>query len=294
MPHRRPTALARLGLLLAAGVLVQGCDMLPSPGTPLRDAELAEGPVLLLRDGHYYLRYRRALPTNGPALALLLVAKKTPDAGYYYFSVAVSHTEWGNRFERPLAYDGLEDLARAGHIYWLDPDGTRHAVPVEPDGGTTPPAAPAASGGAEPGVAPGASEIAWARLTQVLPGTWTTASKNGPFTVTYKLISGGHALLEQWGSGGAHETATVFHRDHADVLLTHYCAQGNQPRLRAVTASNDTVTFRFVDVTNRAPDQAMLIERTLHFPPDAFDDTEVYRTPDGQDERTTYHFERMK
>ena len=138
-----------------------------------------------------------------------------------------------------------------------------------------------------PSVAPGA----WDRLTHALLGTWTMATKSGaPFIVSYKLISNGSALVEDWGVGSSHETESVFHPDHVDIVLTHYCAQGNQPRLRAVRATGDTFVFRVVDVTNRASDQAMLVERTLRFSPGAFEDTEVYRQPDGKDEVTTYRF----
>jgi hypothetical protein len=100
------------------------------------------------------------------------------------------------------------------------------------------------------------------------------------------------ALVETWGVGSGRETMTVFHPDHADLVLTHYCAQGNQPRLRAVTASADTVVFRFADATNLSPGQAVLVERTLRFSPDAFDDTEVYKGADGAPESSTYHFTR--
>jgi hypothetical protein len=117
-------------------------------------------------------------------------------------------------------------------------------------------------------------------------------TKSGSFVVRYKLISGDTALVEEWGPGTPHETETVFYPDHADLLLTHYCAQGNQPRLRVATASSDAVVFRFVDVTNKAADQSMLVERTLRFAGDTFDDTEIYRGPDGKDETTTYHFTR--
>jgi hypothetical protein len=116
--------------------------------------------------------------------------------------------------------------------------------------------------------------------------------KKGPFTVNYKLISGESVLVETWGVGSGRETMTVFHADHEDLLLTHYCAQGNQPRLRAAMASMNTVVFHFADVTNLVPGQAVLIERTLRFGSDAFDDTEVYKGADGMPESTTYHFTR--
>jgi hypothetical protein len=160
-----------------------------------------------------------------------------------------------------------------------------------------PPPAPApiaAPAEAKPSASPGTGAAAWALLRRALPGAWTMPGKKGPFTVAYKLISSDSALVESWGVGSGHETMTVFHPDHDDLVLTHYCAQGNQPRLRAVTASPDTVVFRFSDVTNLGPGQAMLVERTLHVAGDAFDVTEVYKQPDGSPESTTYHFARAQ
>ena len=118
-------------------------------------------------------------------------------------------------------------------------------------------------------------------------------AKSGAFVVSYKLISGDSALVEEWGRGTSHETETVFHPDHAELLLTHYCAQGNQPRLRVAELTHDTVVFRFVDVTNRLPDQSLLVERRLRFAGDDLEDTETYRAPDGKNETTTSRFTRV-
>ena len=151
------------------------------------------------------------------------------------------------------------------------------------------------SGAAASPAAPanGLGPVAWERLKQSLPGSWSMPGKSGAFLVSYKLISGQSALVEQWGVGSKSETETVFAPDHAELLLTHYCAQGNQPRLRVTEVSPETIVFRFVDVTNRMPDQDMLVERTLRIAGDSFDDTEVYRTADGRDASTTYHFTRV-
>ena len=133
--------------------------------------------------------------------------------------------------------------------------------------------------------------MAWGRLKHALTGRWSARTRSGTeLRVAYKLISNETALVEEWGIGSTHETETVFYPDHRDLFLTHFCAQGNQPRLRAVRASQDEIEFRFVDVTNRSPDQAMLVERRLGFAGDALEDTEIYRQVDGSDEATSYRF----
>src|SRR5207253_3252214 len=97
------------------------------------DARFAEGPVIIQRGEHFYLRYRRSLEDGRYPLLSVLYVKKTKVAGYYFFSVPISHVEWGSLVERPLAYDELEGFARHGQVYWLDPDGTKHPIPVKPD-----------------------------------------------------------------------------------------------------------------------------------------------------------------
>jgi len=111
-----------------------GCRTNPSIGYGYDTAGFVEPPVVIERDGHYYLRYRRGLD-NGrftPANPVLRATRRN-DGGYYYFSVPISHMEWGNRVERPLALDGLEDFARARRIYWLDSDGRKHPLPIRPE-----------------------------------------------------------------------------------------------------------------------------------------------------------------
>jgi len=107
-----------------------GCRSVPSPGLSLKDANMAEGPVLIQRGDHFYLRYRRNIDPQGQNLLSPLVSKRKGDAVYYYFTIPTTSTEWGNLVERPLAFDGYEDFARQGQVYWLDPDGATHLVPV--------------------------------------------------------------------------------------------------------------------------------------------------------------------
>ncbi len=124
----------RLSILLLtfALAITAGCQSFEEPGLSFAAARFAEPPDIVQRGDHYYLRYRRALEDGHYPLLSVVYAKKTDDAGYYFFSVPISHVEWGCLVERPLAFDGFEDFARRGSIYWLDPDGTKHRLQVRP------------------------------------------------------------------------------------------------------------------------------------------------------------------
>jgi hypothetical protein len=104
--------------------------MVPNPGVALQDVQFAERPYIAKRDGNFYLHYRLAVE-NGSSkpFRMVLVGRKGKDKGYYYFSVPISHPEWGNMVERPLALDDFTDFARRNAVYWLNPDGSE--IPLE-------------------------------------------------------------------------------------------------------------------------------------------------------------------
>lgn len=133
----------------------------------------------------------------------------------------------------------------------------------------------------------------WARLLHGLPGTWTASSERGPaLEVSYRLVSRGSALLETFGASPAEQTLSVYHPDGRGLMLTHYCAQGNQVRLRASEASAERVTFTYLDATNVGPGQSVMHELVFVLGPDTLDRTEVYRAQDGSAETSVLHFVR--
>ena len=88
------------------------------------------------------------------------------------------------------------------------------------------------------------------RLKTLAVGEWQGETANGAtLRVDYKTISRGSALVEIWQPGTRAETMTVFHRDGDRVLATHYCAQGNQPRL-ALRQDGADFAFEYLDATN--------------------------------------------
>jgi hypothetical protein len=94
------------------------------------------------------------------------------------------------------------------------------------------------------------SQKAFAAIKK-MPGTWEGTGRDGhPLQVTFKVVSGGSAVMSE--ILGDHEMVSMFSLDGADkLLLTHYCAVGNQPRMQAnVSPDGRIITFNFVNATN--------------------------------------------
>jgi hypothetical protein len=128
---------------------------------------------------------------------------------------------------------------------------------------------------------------------QLVGGRWrATTPENRTIETSYRLVSKGSALVETFTSSSGKETITVYHRDGRALMLTHYCAQGNQARLKATEATRDRVVFTFLDATNATPDQGVMRRLAFVFRPDGFDQESVYRGSEGAEESTTLHFVR--
>lgn len=72
-------------------------------------------------------------------------------------------------------------------------------------------------------------------------------------TVKYRVVSNGSAVVEEEMPGRPHEMITVFTSDGKNLIATHYCSMGNQPRMRAAGGLKDgKISFEFVDGGNIA------------------------------------------
>ena len=93
---------------------------------------------------------------------------------------------------------------------------------------------------------------------KALQGEWTgTASHDGsepmPAKVSYRVTGGGSAVVETLFEGTPHEMVSVYYTDGNDLVMTHYCAMGNQPRMRVRNPSADgtgDLAFAFDGGTN--------------------------------------------
>lgn len=87
-----------------------------------------------------------------------------------------------------------------------------------------------------------------------LAGKWHLAGADrkadAPADFEFKVSSGGSAIVETMFPGTPKEMTNVYTLDGNDVLVTHYCAAGNAPRMKLTHNENGTMTFDFVDATN--------------------------------------------
>jgi hypothetical protein len=85
-----------------------------------------------------------------------------------------------------------------------------------------------------------------------LVGTWRRADNpSSPLRIRFFLTAGGTVLVEQWQRGDQAHSLTVYHRDADTIIATHYCPQGNQPRLALLPPSTEKVVrFSFRDATD--------------------------------------------
>ena len=92
-----------------------------------------------------------------------------------------------------------------------------------------------------------------------LVGEWEAKGPDGKdVTISYELMSGGTSLMEILSESEDKNMVTIYHSDGDDLMMTHYCSMGNQPRMRAKVPGGDVreITFSFEDVTNLADPSA--------------------------------------
>ncbi len=101
-----------------------------------------------------------------------------------------------------------------------------------------------------------------------LDGEWTMPDEKGVVTTAaiFKTTSNGSAVREIMFPGTPHEMTNMYHMDGHHMLVTHYCAAGNQPRMRAVAMNGKSIAFGPDSVTNLAkPDDMYMGSMVMTF-----------------------------
>jgi hypothetical protein len=123
----------------------------------------------------------------------------------------------------------------------------------------------------KPSKAPAAAPHAGLERLKKLAGTWVAADSDGKPTdqivSVIKVTAAGSAVHETLFPGQPHEMVSVYHRDGDDLVMTHFCALGNQPRMKADPKSPaNQIHFTFAGGSNIDPTKDMhMHEGTITF-----------------------------
>ena len=91
-----------------------------------------------------------------------------------------------------------------------------------------------------------------------LSGEWVALDAEGKPTAqvvtVFRVTAAGSAVHETLFPGQPHEMVSLYTRDGADLIMTHFCALGNQPRMKADPKSpTNQIVFKFAGGTNLDP-----------------------------------------
>jgi hypothetical protein len=131
-------------------------------------------------------------------------------------------------------------------------------------------------------------------LLKTLSGSWQgTGSQGQPVKVSYRVTANGSALMSE--IQGEADMVSMFHLDGDRLLMTHYCAAGNQPRMQAMASPDGrSVTFDFLDATNLASPQATHMHRVVFTVIDANHHTEEWdATMNGKEMKEVFDLRRQ-
>lgn len=101
-------------------------------------------------------------------------------------------------------------------------------------------------------LAQGKAEAGFEKLKSLI-GDWQGTGPNDlKVSISYALMSGGTAIIETRKPVGEPDMVSIFHLNGDELMMTHYCSAGNQPRMRADLAGGVTkdLSFAFIDATN--------------------------------------------
>ncbi|GAB2890590.1 hypothetical protein ACCI51_03395 [Microbulbifer echini] len=95
------------------------------------------------------------------------------------------------------------------------------------------------------------SSIVFERM-KLLQGDWKKEGDTaGNFHIKFSQTAADSVLVENWLYKGKSHSLTIYHIDNSNLLATHYCPQGNQPRLQLTSSvESRPIEFSFKDATN--------------------------------------------
>jgi hypothetical protein len=116
---------------------------------------------------------------------------------------------------------------------------------------------------------------------RALGGTWVateTAGGKMAGTCVFRVTAAGSAVVETMFPGSNHEMMNAYHMNGDTLMMTHYCAQGVQPRMKMVSNENGVMKFELIDVTNLpSPDAGHMAGLEIKIDGDTLTETWSYK-----------------
>ena len=87
---------------------------------------------------------------------------------------------------------------------------------------------------------------------KALVGVWIKEDdENSNLKISFELTANNTTLIETWIYQGKKHSLTLYHLNGDKLMATHYCPQGNQPRLQLSSSSTlSHLSFSYFDATN--------------------------------------------
>jgi hypothetical protein len=120
-----------------------------------------------------------------------------------------------------------------------------------------------------------------------LTGEWRVKERSS-LKIVFERTAGGSVIVEKWMSGEQTHSLTIYHLHGEKLIATHYCPQGNQPRLAAVNSDSGEIRFTFQDATDLDPNESYQHDLSLELNSDGtLSRGEIYWGPNGAGEKST-------
>lgn len=86
-----------------------------------------------------------------------------------------------------------------------------------------------------------------------LAGKWKGQTCVGLMTTEFRVIAGGSVIEERFAESTPMEMLSTYHDVNGQLVMTHYCALRNQPRMRLVKSAANSLTFDFMPTPGLNP-----------------------------------------
>ena len=94
---------------------------------------------------------------------------------------------------------------------------------------------------------------------KTLVGKWSGESPEmGKMNTEFRLIAGDSVIQETFAGGTPMEMLSVYHDVNGKLTMTHYCMLRNQPRMKLVKQTADSLTF------DLAPTPGLNVQKDMH------------------------------